>query len=100
MAFALRLDVALKRAAVGQVFTIREIAVLVECLPGSQKVADIASALNAPKPSISRAIDRFAYQPEPFLTRSADMDDRRSPWVTLTPAGVRFLHELLVNFAE
>ena len=100
MAFALRLDAALNRATLGQHFTIREIAVLVRCLPGSQKVASIARALKAPKPSITRAIDRFASLPDPFLTRTADMDDRRSPWVTLTPAGVQFLRELLVDFTE
>ena len=69
--------------------TVRQLAVLGECLEKPQTVRDLAEKLNVAKPAITRAADRL--EEWEFLARKKDPDDRRSVFLELTRKGRRFI---------
>ena len=97
MTTMVRLDEIRARVKARQVFSLQDLLLLVECSKGPVKVGDLTATIGAPKPSITRGIQAMERQGTPFLTREDDQDDRRSPWIKITPAGKRFLAKLLVE---
>lgn len=72
----------------------RQLAVLL-CLEEAQEpltIRGLADTLKAPKPSITRAVDRL--ETEEFAERRDDASDRRSVNIVITAGGRRFLKKL------
>ena len=75
----------------------RQLAVLLICYleEGLQTVRGLAARLAAPKPAITRALDRL--EAFDLTQRRKDPRDRRSIVVARTPAGVAYMEELQVR---
>ena len=95
MSDSIKISAIKNRVQVGQDISWRSLLILLECKDGQKKVAGLADALGIPKPSVTRAIDRLEGMIDPFLSRTHDENDRRSPWIGVTPAGKKFLKTLL-----
>lgn len=99
--FAIRVSAVRERVKARQIFSWQDLLILMACKTGSQKVASLAAEIGAPKPAITRAIDALEQQaPKPLLRRRVDTDDKRSPWIELTPAGLKFVESLLVELPD
>jgi DNA-binding MarR family transcriptional regulator len=80
--------------------TARQLAafLLVHTTPGPHTIRGLARALNIPKPSVTRAVDRL----EEFglAQRKPDRTDRRSVIVEETPGGGALLRDVRLALAE
>lgn len=74
--------------------SVRQLFVLIECAAGDQTVRGLAAHVGLNKPAVTRAADRLAELG--MLKRRADPADRRSIFMSLTPAGKKFAG----NFAQ
>ena len=95
MALSISIEALKKRVKAGQDISLRCVLVMIECRGDRQKVANLTTLIGIPKPSITRAIDRLEKIDTPFLRRQPDTEDRRSPWIVMTPEGKRFLNSIL-----
>lgn len=69
--------------------TARQLCVFLSLTKGQRTVRGIAEEAHLSKPAVSRAADWL--QQMGFAQRHEDLDDRRSIWIVLTPAGKKFL---------
>ncbi len=97
MSFAITTDTIADQIKKGIELDLRGLLVMLKCQKDKQKVAQLAATISVPKPSVTRAIDRLEQANKPLLAREIDPDDRRSPWIVLTPAGKRFLKDILIE---
>lgn len=73
-------------------YSMRHVAIVGQCRDKAQTVRDLTSALNIPKPSVSRGID--AMVEAKMVVRRADPSDRRSVLVEITATGRKFLVDI------
>ncbi|HET8560229.1 MAG TPA: MarR family transcriptional regulator [Marmoricola sp.] len=72
-------------AAEGQVTLSQYRALIVLASRGSQRVVDLAEALDVESSTATRMCDRL--ESKGMITRERSREDRRTVWVELTPAG-------------
>ena len=93
----IKLDEVRARVKARQIFSLQDLLLLLECRDQDRKVGDLSTAIGMPKPAVTRGIKSLESQPQPFLSRREDLDDRRSPWIRITPAGKKFLAKLIIE---
>lgn len=77
----------------GDDHTSRQLTLSLLLVEGPMTVRALSDAMNIGKPAVTRAIDRLVT--DKYLVRADDPDDRRSVLVSLTPAGRKFVADMV-----